>query len=142
MTKRSARPGFYGKLPALGDFVSRRLPRQFIEPWDQWLQSAIAASREQLGSDWLDVYLTSPIWRFGLGAGVCGTGAWAGVLMPSVDKVGRYYPLTLAVPVPEAQSLPFLFRQGVPGSKHLKHWLCQGWKTILIWTNSMASLSG
>lgn len=32
--------------------------------------------------------------------------------MPSVDKVGRYYPLTLAVPVPEAQSLPFLFRQG------------------------------
>ncbi len=112
MTTRPARPGFYGKLPALGDFVSRRLPRQFIEPWDQWLQSAIAASREQLGNDWLDIYLTSPIWRFGLGAGVCGTGAWAGVLMPSVDKVGRYYPLTLAVPVPEAQSLPFLFHQG------------------------------
>lgn len=36
--------------------------------------------------------------------------AWAGVLMPSVDRVGRYYPLTLATPLaavpdrPEAQA--------------------------------------
>ena len=44
-----ALPGFYGKIPLLGDFVSRRLPRHFIEPWDSWLQSAFAASREQLG---------------------------------------------------------------------------------------------
>jgi len=112
MTNQSAQPGFYGKLPALGDFVSRRLPRHFIDHWDQWLQSAMAASREQLGDAWLDVYLTSPIWRFALGAGVCGANAWAGVLMPSVDKVGRYYPLTLAAPVTEPQHLPFLFHQG------------------------------
>jgi type VI secretion system protein ImpM len=26
--------GCYGKLPCLGDFVSRRLPRAFIQPWD------------------------------------------------------------------------------------------------------------
>ncbi|MGX2030701.1 MULTISPECIES: type VI secretion system-associated protein TagF [Methylocaldum] len=108
---RLAQVGFYGKLPALGDFVSRRLPRHFIDHWDQWLQSAIAASREQLRDSWLDVYLTSPIWRFGLSAGVCGSDAWAGILMPSVDKVGRYFPLTLAVPVAEPQNLPFLFRR-------------------------------
>jgi type VI secretion system protein ImpM len=111
MTNQSTQPGFYGKLPSLGDFVSRRLPRHFIDQWDQWLQSAIAASREQLGDNWLDVYLTSPIWRFGLGAGVCGTDAWAGILMPSVDKVGRYYPLTVAVPVASPQHLPFLFHE-------------------------------
>jgi type VI secretion system protein ImpM len=27
--------------------------------------------------------------------------AWAGVLMPSVDRVGRYFPLTVALPLPE-----------------------------------------
>ena len=34
-----------------------------------------------------------------LGAGVIGDGAWIGALMPSVDRVGRYYPLTVAQPV-------------------------------------------
>ena len=32
---RSAAPGFYGKLPARGDFVRRRLPSAFVAPWDQ-----------------------------------------------------------------------------------------------------------
>ncbi len=85
--------GFYGKLPVVGDFVSRRLPNEFIKPWDGWLQSAIAASREELGDEWLNSYLTSPIWRFLLSPGVCGNKAVAGIMMPSVDRVGRYYPL-------------------------------------------------
>jgi type VI secretion system protein ImpM len=101
-------PGFYGKLPHLGDFVSRRLARPFIESWDRWLQSSIAASREQLGEDWLGKYLISPIWRFALTRGVCGDKAMAGVLMPSVDRVGRYFPLTIAAPV-EPRALPYLF---------------------------------
>jgi len=105
-------PGYYGKLPALGDFVTRRLPKQFVGPWDQWLQSAMLASRELLGEKWLDVYLTSPIWRFGLSPGICGESAWAGVLMPSVDKVGRYYPLTLAAPLGDTESLEHLFGPG------------------------------
>jgi type VI secretion system protein ImpM len=92
--------GFYGKLPALGDFVQRRLPAAFIHPWDQWLQEGLATSRAQLGGDWLDLYLTSPLWRFALSPGIAGQGAWTGVLMPSVDRVGRYFPLTLACPLP------------------------------------------
>ena len=100
--------GFYGKLPSHGDFLSRRLPRQFIEPWDQWLQGCIAASSEQLGKKWLDTFLFSPIWQFGLTAGLCGEDAWAGVMMPSVDKVGRYFPLTLAAKV-DANQLRSLF---------------------------------
>jgi type VI secretion system protein ImpM len=105
-------PGFYGKLPTLGDFVSRRLSRLFIEPWDAWLQGSLAASREQLGDEWLDIYLTSPIWRFALSPGVCGPGAWAGVLMPSVDRVGRYFPLTIASPVGDPDNLVHLFEYG------------------------------
>lgn len=91
----AAAPGFYGKVPELGDFVSRRLPRVFLDPWDAWLQQVIATSREQLGEGWLDVYLTSPIWRFALSPGICGERPWLGVVMPSVDRVGRYYPMTL-----------------------------------------------
>ena len=91
--------GFYGKLPMVGDFVSRRLPNDFISSWDSWLQSAIAASREELGDDWLKNYLTSPIWRFLLSPGLCGNQAVAGIMMPSVDRVGRYYPLTVAVQI-------------------------------------------
>ncbi|WP_242445494.1 type VI secretion system-associated protein TagF [Chromatium okenii] len=89
-------PGFYGKLPELGDFVQRRLPSTFIQPWDQWLRESLASSRAQLGEQWLDVYLVSPLWRFVLTPGVVGQLAWAGVLMPSVDRVGRYFPLTIA----------------------------------------------
>ncbi len=100
------RLGFYGKVPMRGDFLSRRLPRDFIDPWDQWLQEAIAASREQLGDDWLPAYLTAPIWRFVLGAGVCGGAAAIGVMMPSVDRVGRYFPLALALPLAQCRA-PF-----------------------------------
>lgn len=93
-------PGFYGKVPALGDFVTRRLTRQFIDPWDDWLQNAMACSREQLGEAWLNSYLTSPLWRFALTAGACGTAPRAGVMMPSVDRVGRYFPLTITHELP------------------------------------------
>lgn len=92
-------PGFFGKLPSHGDFLTRRLPRSFIDPWDRWLQSAVADSREQLGDEWLNIYLTSPLWRFTLSPGLVGPSAWVGVLMPSVDRVGRYFPFTLAIPI-------------------------------------------
>ncbi|MFV2054889.1 MAG: type VI secretion system-associated protein TagF [Thiohalomonadales bacterium] len=97
--------GYYGKIPCKGDFISRQLPRLFIEPWDQWLQECIISSREQLSEDWLQNYLVSPIWRFALSAGIVGEHAWIGILIPSVDQVGRYFPLTLAVPVHATQPL-------------------------------------
>ena len=90
-------PGYHGKLVAKGDFVTRRLPRGFLDPWDSWLQDVIGGSRTRMGEAWLDAYLTSPIWRFALSPGLCGEVAAAGVLMPSVDRVGRYFPLTIAV---------------------------------------------
>ncbi len=97
--------GFYGKVPMLGDFVARRLPASFLNPWDAWLQEAVGWSRERLGERWRDYYLTCPIWRFAMGEGLCGPEAWTGVLMPSVDRVGRYFPLTLARPLPGSASL-------------------------------------
>jgi type VI secretion system protein ImpM len=40
--------------------------------------------------------LGTPIWHFVLPGGQCGPGATLGVWMPSVDRVGRLFPLTLA----------------------------------------------
>lgn len=102
-------PGFYGKLPVVGDFISRRLPAQFIQVWDAWIQSSFSASRQQLGEKWLDVYLTSPIWRFIVSPGDQMKTGLAGLLMPSVDKVGRYFPLTLAAIIDKIDPSPRLF---------------------------------
>jgi type VI secretion system ImpM family protein len=87
--------GFYGKLPCKGDFLQRRVTQEFLDRWDAWLQQCLMSSREKLQERWLDAYLTSPVWRFALADGVCGSGAYAGVMVPSVDRVGRYFPLTL-----------------------------------------------
>ncbi len=88
--------GFFGKVPSRGDFVRRDVPASFVAAWDAWLQAGIAGSREILGAAWLEIYLTSPAWRFALAADLAGDAAAAGVLIPSVDSVGRYFPLTLA----------------------------------------------
>jgi len=88
--------GFYGKLPGEGDFVTRRLPWEFTSAWDDWLQQGMQASRAALGEGWLNLYLSAPIWRFQLAPGVCGPLAWRGLFFASVDRVGRYFPLTLA----------------------------------------------
>lgn len=95
---------FYGKLPTKGDFLSRNLPREFIDTWDDWLQGGMNASRQALGESWLETYLTSPLWRFVLPAGICGASAWCGVLMPSMDKVGRYFPMAVIKMLPPALS--------------------------------------
>ena len=94
-------PGLYGKVPARGDFVSRRLSAEFIAAWDAWLQSALSESRRRLGAQWLDFFLSAPVWRFIVPAGMFSKAGWAGVLLPSVDRVGRYFPLTLAAPLLE-----------------------------------------
>ncbi len=49
--------GFYGKLPARGDFVRGALPRDFTDRWDAWLNPAIAGSRLCMGEDWLPAFL-------------------------------------------------------------------------------------
>lgn len=100
MTAQHPIPGWYGKLPTLGDFASRRLEPGFITPWDAWLAEGIAGLRAQAEDAWLAHYLASPVWRFVLMPCVIGLDtAMAGVLMPSVDRVGRYFPLTLAAPL-------------------------------------------
>lgn len=92
--------GLYGKLPSHGDFLRRRASDAFVAAWDAWLQQGIAESRAALGDRWLDLYLTSPVWRFAAAPGACGPAPLVGVMAPSVDRVGRYFPLTVVAGVP------------------------------------------
>ena len=56
----------------------------------------IASSRAALGEAWLPAWLEAPVWRFALSPDICGPDAVIGLWMPSVDRIGRYYPLTVA----------------------------------------------
>jgi type VI secretion system protein ImpM len=96
--------GLYGKLPSHGDFLRRRVSDAFVNPWDEWLRHCIAASRERLGEQWLELYLTSPVWRFACAPGSLAPHAACGVLIPSVDRVGRYYPLTIVAELSEGET--------------------------------------
>ncbi len=100
--------GLYGKLPMKRDYVRVATPDAFLERWEPWIHGGIAASRSALGAQWQDIFLRAPIWRFWLGASICGRPAM-GSFMPSVDGVGRFFPLTAfacgepgsAFPVPQ-----------------------------------------
>ncbi len=90
-------PGWFGKLPGSGDFAARRLPEPARLQLDGWLQAGLQRLRER-HSDWTKHYLESPLWFFLLGENIVGPARWLGVLMPSVDAVGRYFPLIVAAP--------------------------------------------
>lgn len=94
--------GFYGKLPARGDFVTVALPGSFTRPWDGWLADRLGASQVVLGTDWVNAWLEAPVWRFALAPGLAGPDAVLGVMLPSVDRAGRYFPLTFAAQFPAA----------------------------------------
>ena len=88
-------PGFFGKVPGRGDFIGRRLPPSIHQPWENWLAELAVAAREGLGEAWPEDWLTAPLWHFSLGAALVPPGGAVGVLVASVDRVGRYFPFSL-----------------------------------------------
>jgi len=90
--------GYTGKLPAYGDFVQGGGSLQSCKGWSAWAESGLAAARDVAGFH--DIFLTSPIWRFAVSAGVFGDTPVAGVLCPSMDKVGRLFPFAIMAELP------------------------------------------
>ena len=84
--------GYMGKVPNRGDFITHNVPPQARDLLLEWCQAALAVSREQLGDDWLDAYLTSPIWHFAASPGAFMDSGLIGTMIPSVDRVGRHFP--------------------------------------------------
>lgn len=93
----------YGKLFAKRDFIAENVPRGFLDTFEPWLQGALSASRLSLGTGWQKAYFEAPIWRFHLGPGHCGR-ALLGALMPSVDGVGRSFPLVAFAAAPAGRT--------------------------------------
>ncbi|SCB60445.1 type VI secretion system protein ImpM [Rhizobium aethiopicum] len=83
-------PGFFGKLPAMGDFVTRRLPASFVGQWDRWISRHLVHRFSQGPME------NAPVLRFLLGGETFG--AMTGVVMASADRAGRRFPLTIAAP--------------------------------------------
>ena len=97
MMTRSMSYGYYGKLPFAGDFLRRGLSTEVVTAWDSWLQKTMIAGREELGDEhWTMSYFSAPIWRFSIAPGLCGSRGMAGILMPSLDSVGRRFPFCIA----------------------------------------------
>ncbi|MDO9307080.1 MAG: type VI secretion system-associated protein TagF, partial [Mesorhizobium sp.] len=80
--------GFFGKIPATGDFVSWNLPRVFIERWDRWMSMELR-DRPETGD------LNPRIWRFVVPASIFGDQPCAGAWRMSEDRVGRRYPFAI-----------------------------------------------
>lgn len=136
--------GICGKIISQGDFLAQDLDVAFVDSWHEWLQAVLAVSREQLGTRWLETYLTSPVWHFALSPGVCSDKAMAGTLMPSADQVGRHYPFTLAAelavtPVQAWQesgwtdSLEQQALATLDEGFNLQHWLAELSKLAIAW---------
>ncbi|MFP7674527.1 type VI secretion system-associated protein TagF [Marivita sp. S0852] len=93
--------GYFGKIPTQGDFVMHNLPRAVVDGLDDWTRHAVRESQKALGRGWLDAFLVAPVWRAVVARDVLGPDPIALVMMPSVDRVGRYFPLILTVPLPD-----------------------------------------
>lgn len=88
-------PGFFGKVPARGDFLDRRMPAGFQAAWESWLSALVVAAQSALGQAWPEGWLTAPLWHFTLGPDIVPGHGAAGVLLASVDRVGRFFPFTI-----------------------------------------------
>lgn len=86
--------GVFGKYPGRRDFISVGMPPSILSPLEKWLQAGLATSKEAFGSRWKEMFLVQPIWNFRLGREIVGIDC-LGAFMPSVDGVGRYFPLLM-----------------------------------------------
>jgi type VI secretion system protein ImpM len=84
--------GFHGKLPGIGDFARRRLSDALVQAWDAHASLQLSRHPQLAGT-------AGNGWSFALAAGLCDVQGWAGVVAPSRDRVGRAFPLLLALPL-------------------------------------------
>lgn len=101
--------GWMGKLPCAGDFLSHGLPCGVAGQLDDWISLNLLRMNENRPG-WPELYFQSPARGFVIEDGVTlhrqETERVIGILMPSVDAVGRPY--------------PFMLLQAMPGSLHSK----------------------
>ncbi|WP_211251757.1 type VI secretion system-associated protein TagF [Andreprevotia chitinilytica] len=94
--------GWYGKIPAAGDFVTRELPYPLLRVWERWMQNGLGALQQADPQLLARHYAVAPVWNFLLPAGLGFDCVQLGALAPSCDRVGRYYPVMAIQTLPLA----------------------------------------
>ena len=84
--------GYFGKVPAMPDYVFQGLSMRAVDAWSIHLTGWLSAGRKAAHADWTTRFLTSPVWRFAVSANLFGPECWVGLLAGSVDSVGREFP--------------------------------------------------
>lgn len=87
-------PGFYGKLPSAGDFIGRGWSAGLRDGLDSLVRSGLGALTSE-GKRLAEVLPHSPGVALVVRPGVVATSGFAGVLVPSTDRVGREFALCL-----------------------------------------------
>lgn len=98
------RAAWFGKLPGLGDFAGRRMPHAIVSDWDLWLSAGLDQLRKNDPSNWEQQFVQAPCWFFVAPALVLGK-ITCGVVAPSMDRVGRYYPISILALAEESDSI-------------------------------------
>ncbi|KWI76227.1 hypothetical protein WT75_05350 [Burkholderia stagnalis] len=110
-------PAWYGKIPGAGDFVSRRLPHTLAGWWERWLQQGMAAMRQRGADEIARYYTVAPVWNFLIPAGAGAACVQPGCVAPSCDRVGRYYPVLVTLPMHAAD-----YWSGLPDAADAFYW--------------------
>ncbi len=85
----------FGKLPAHGDFLRRGLGDGAADELDDYLSASL--SDAAMLPDFDELYASAPAWRFLVDIGPV---TMCGVIAPSVDRVGRQFPVMVGVNAP------------------------------------------
>lgn len=89
--------GYFGKVPAMPDFVFHGLSMRMTDAWAVHVASWLATARKAAGAGWSQRFLSSPVWRFVIAKGVFGPESWVGLLASSLDSVGREFPFIVMI---------------------------------------------
>jgi type VI secretion system protein ImpM len=92
--------GFFGKLPGAGDFVVRGFDRPLVAALTSWTDMLVSHLKLGAGDEWTAVFDRLQPVAWVAGAGVCGAAPFAGLIRPSMDRVGRRYPLIVGLSLP------------------------------------------
>lgn len=88
-------PGFFGKLPTHGDFVSRGWPEEVTQFVDGWFSEGINALHARHGDESSErIAAAQPLLMFAP-PGVVPSGAIFACLTPTIDRVGRRHLLLI-----------------------------------------------
>jgi len=85
--------GWFGKLPALGDFTGRELPLSLREHIHAWCSDGMGQLTQKYAQAWKATYQLAPVWHFAMNAHLWDIRPLLGCVAPSIDSIGRCSPV-------------------------------------------------